>query len=88
MALDFSKTAGCYTKNLTDSIALIKAWYFDSNISHDCFVQRVHALIAEAKFNAVAKPRFLAALLRTKTKDDALQLCYNSLLSAKGLAVC
>lgn len=82
--MDFTKTNGCYSKNLINNTELINSLYEDKTVSKDEFAARVRQLVDEAYFNKTAKPRFLNALAKAKTKTDIIFLCYNSILCGAG----
>lgn len=85
-AQDYTMKKGYYAKNLSNNTDNINNWYYDSTIDYQAFAQKVEQLLSSAYVSVTAKPRFLNALHRAKTKDAILFLCYNSILCAKGLA--
>lgn len=82
--MDFTKTNGCYSKDLGNNTELLTKWFEDKTVSKDEFAARVRQLVDKAYFNKKAKPRFLNALANAKTKTDIVFLCYNSILCGAG----
>lgn len=85
--MDFSKQKGNYSYELDKGRELINSWYSDPKVTVSGYISNIEQLITPAYINGSAKRQFLVFLHGQKTKAGILQLCYNSIMKAQGLAV-
>lgn len=80
--INLTTVEGCYSKPLTENIDTIYQYANDSFTSCSDLISWILELIAPAKFNKDAKPRFIHHLRNCRTKQAVLKLCCTAIANA------
>lgn len=80
--MNLTKVNGCYSKELYENMKRIKAITDNKALTVGYLKGCVLSIISYARFNAVAKPRFVKYLEGCKTKKEVYKLCQNTIQKA------
>ena len=80
--MNLVKVDGTYAKELFDNMNEIRKTSFNDRVSTEEMKEYILSVIEPAKFNAVAKKRFIGYLNNCSTKKEIYWLCSNTVQKA------